>query len=221
MTEKDLIIPSKIIYSLRRSISLIINNDGEFIVRAPKNCSRLKIDNFIAEKKDWLIKKRREIYMNKPPEIDFNGGEIAVLGKELTLSTANIKRVKSESNILYLPNIQSKQYLVNYLKKELKKYLTIRVKEIAVGHGFNYQSISISSAKTNWGSCSGNNKLHFTYKLALCPLSVIDYLIVHELTHTVIKNHSVKFWKRIEKLMPNYKVYEKWLKQNRAIISLI
>ena len=93
--------------------------------------------------------------------------------------------------------------------------------EIAKQFGFNYESITISSARTNWGSCGAKNTLNFTYKLAMCPKPVVDYIIVHELCHTKVKNHSSKFWNEVQKCFPEYKTCEKWLKTNRAIINKI
>ena len=85
----------------------------------------------------------------------------------------------------------------------------------------NYSSISINSAKTRWGSCTPSNKLHFTYKLMLCPIPIVDYIIIHELCHTKVKNHSKKFWQLVEYYYPDYITCEKWLKKNRAIIEFI
>ena len=73
--------------------------------------------------------------------------------------------------------------------------------------------IRITGARTRWGSCAGE-RLNFTYRLAMAPLEVIDYVIVHELVHIEVKNHSKTFWKRVEKIMPGYKRRRRWLKEN-------
>ena len=117
--------------------------------------------------------------------------------------------------------IDSEKALVRLLKRILKKYLEFRVEQISKIINFEYKSISVSSAKTNWGSCGFKNTLNFTYKLAMCPKFVVDYIIVHELVHTRIKNHSQKFWEMVKSFYPNYKTCEKWLKDNRAIVNKI
>jgi predicted metal-dependent hydrolase len=68
--------------------------------------------------------------------------------------------------------------------------------------------------KTLWGSCSGVNNINLNYLLIMAPMSVIDYVIVHELAHTKIKNHSKDFWQLVESILPKYKASKSWLKNN-------
>ena len=120
-----------------------------------------------------------------------------------------------------LPKEKSKEKLISFLKNTAKKYLAERVGLISELFGFTFSSISISSAKTCWGSCGYNNKLHFTYKLMMCPQDVVDYVVLHELCHTKVKNHSKKFWQLVKDCNPYYQIHERWLKKNRGIIELI
>lgn len=220
--DKNLLIPNQIIKSLRKSISLIIKHNGDFIVRAPKRVKDEEIISFINQKADWIIKKRSQIILNSSQNTSFeNFKSIGILGEEYSIFYKDKSRVKIVGDTLILPKEQSKEKLITFLKKLLRTYLTERVYEIANEYNFQYSAISISSAKTCWGSCSFNNNLHFTYKLALCPKVVVDYLIIHELCHTKIKNHSSKFWDLVGKCCPNYKFIEKWLKENRGIIDII
>lgn len=79
------------------------------------------------------------------------------------------------------------------------------------------KSIKITSAKTRFGSCSGDNRLCFSYLLMLYPKEAVDYVIVHELAHIKEHNHSKRFYKLIEKYMPDYKEKIKLLKINPDI----
>jgi len=217
------LIPDKLLRVKRRSIALIINKDGEFIVRAPINAKESDIWAFINLKKDWIIKKKREISSSiDRNQINLQNDEIVhIFGKEhkIILTDCKIAKIKEESLILPIKN--TKQAFISLLKRELKKYLSDRVLEIANLFDFSYKSISITSATSSWGSCGAMNTLNFTYKLALCPPVVINYIIVHELCHTKIKNHSAKYWAAVRKIFPEYKHCEKWLKFNRAIINSI
>ncbi|WP_187648529.1 M48 metallopeptidase family protein [Nitrosophilus labii] len=65
-----------------------------------------------------------------------------------------------------------------------------------------------------WGSCSSKKNLNFSYRLIMAPKDVIDYVIIHELSHLTYMNHSKYFWTLVSKRCPNYIEYEKWLKDN-------
>jgi len=222
MNNQELLVPNQVIKSKRKSISLVIKNNGEFIVRAPIKCNEQQIYKFITQKSEWIIKKRLEQLSNSFFALSFDKPEkLFLLGKPYDIILIDKNRVNLHDKEIEVPNNNPKEKLVKFLKKFAKKYLEERAKLISTLFNFSYSSITISSAKTCWGSCSHNNSLHFTYKLIMCPEDVIDYIVLHELCHTKIKNHSSKFWHLVEMCNPNYKVHEKWLKKNRGIIDII
>lgn len=222
MTEIELLTPSKIIKSKRKTISLIVNIKGEFIVRAPINCDENRINRFIVEKADWIIKKRIETKSCSVLPLNFSGNEtITLLGENYQIKTLETSRVKILNSIILVPNINPKQKLISFIKKLALKFITNEVNVASPSLNVIAKSISISSARTNWGSCSGENRLHFSYKLMLCPVEIIRYVVIHELCHIKVKNHSKSFWLLVENYYPNYKSAEKWLKKNRAIIDII
>ncbi|MBQ9795867.1 MAG: M48 family metallopeptidase [Clostridia bacterium] len=222
MNSEELLIPTKIIKSKRKSISITIKNNGDFIVRAPLRCSEDAIFKFINQKREWIIKKRLEQLSSPFSKLTFDKPEkVIILGKEIDIILVNKARVKLYEDIIEIPNNKPKEKLISFLKNYARKYILERVKLIASLFNFQYSNISISSAKTNWGSCSYNNRLHFTYKLIMCPEDVIDYIVLHELCHTKVKNHSDKFWLLVEACNPNYKNQEQWQKKNRGIIDII
>jgi predicted metal-dependent hydrolase len=87
--------------------------------------------------------------------------------------------------------------------------------------GVEYSSIKMSDAQRRWGSCSAKNALNFAWRLVMCPLSVIDYVVVHELSHITYKNHSTKFWSRVATVMPRYREALEWLRLNRKLMEVI
>ncbi len=99
------------------------------------------------------------------------------------------------------PECQSvvRELYVQVLQKEAREYLPQRVKELAHNHGFIYTSVRITSAKTRWGSCSAKNAINFTWYIMKLPLHLIDFIILHELCHTVHKNHGEKFHALLDK----------------------
>ena len=80
--------------------------------------------------------------------------------------------------------------------------------------GVRYGRITIRNQHTRWGSCSAQGNLNFNCLLMLCPEAVRDYVVIHELCHRLELNHSEKFWTEVERVMPDYKIHRKWLKDN-------
>lgn len=93
-----------------------------------------------------------------------------------------------------------------------------RVKHYAPIVGVDYGRITIRNQKTRWGSCSSKGNLSFNVALMRVPLEVMDYVVVHELCHRKEMNHSKRFWSEVEKVIPDYKQREKWLKDNAYLI---
>ena len=102
---------------------------------------------------------------------------------------------------------------IEALRKEAKKILPARLKELADSHGFKYNRVGIRNAKTRWGSCSWKNNINLNMHLIKLSDDLIDYVILHELCHTIEKNHSQKFWTLLEKHLPDAKLRRKKLKK--------
>ena len=93
-----------------------------------------------------------------------------------------------------------------------KKDIPERVRRFAVQVGVGVGRISIRRQKTRWGSCSAKGNLNFNCLLMCCPEKVRDYVVVHELCHRKELNHSDRFWAEVERALPEYQTYRRWLK---------
>lgn len=217
-----MIYPNEIIRCRRRTIGLIINSSGELIVRAPLRASNKAIFDFVLAKQDWIARNTKKMKEKHAAPLKLVDGEVFyILDKLITIQLTISNSVKLHGNTLNLPLENTQAKLVAFLKRYAKQYLTTRVAELAGKFNFSYNGIKISSAHTNWGSCSSKNHLNFTYKLMLCPTKVVDYIIIHELCHTKEKNHSRVFYALVAKCDPDYLAHKKWLKNNSGIIDLI
>ena len=101
-----------------------------------------------------------------------------------------------------------------WYRRQARQVMEERVALLARACGFSYRQVKITSAKTRWGSCSGRGTLSFPWRLVMAPLAAIDYVVVHELVHTVVKGHGPDFWGRVQALMPDYQQKVRWLKEN-------
>ena len=105
---------------------------------------------------------------------------------------------------------------IEQFREQARKLVTERVRYYAPIIGVTYGQIAIRTQHTRWGSCSSKGNLNFNCLLALVPHEVLDYVVVHELCHLKELNHSSRFWSEVKKVIPDYNVHRKWLKEHGA-----
>jgi len=113
----------------------------------------------------------------------------------------------------------SKDEIVEYksvVEKRIIERVGVRSKELVV----KYNKVRISNAKKRWGSCSGKRTISINWRLVFAPQKTLDYVVVHELLHLKHMNHSKKYWKAVEKVIPKYKKHKKWLKDHEYILRI-
>ena len=98
-------------------------------------------------------------------------------------------------------------------KIEGRKFLIERLDELCKRNGFKYNRVFVKNQKTRWGSCSDKNNINLNINLVRLPDELIDYVILHELVHTRIKNHSHGFWEEMSKVVEDPKSLDKKLRQ--------
>ena len=119
-----------------------------------------------------------------------------------------IKRRISEMNI----RIEKSRVLPEIDREDAREVLCRRLTELATEHDFEYAKVSIRKQKTRWGSCSSQNNISLNQSLLHLPDDLIDYVLLHELTHTRVKDHSPSFWDELEKVCPSAKEKRRLLK---------
>jgi len=101
---------------------------------------------------------------------------------------------------------------------EAKQRIAWRLNALARQHGFAYNKVVVRSLKSRWGSCSHNNNISLNIKLIVLPEEILDYVILHELVHTHIRNHSNDFWKALDTLVGNARALDLKMKQYSIIL---
>jgi len=206
----------QLIRSKRKTLSLKINSNAELIVRAPNRLSVKKIEQFINEKSNWIDKKSTAIHAKKLQKPHYTKGEkFLYLGIEypLNVNTSHAKGLSFDGKMFSL-NVGGEKEFLAWYKAAFKKVALPRLNYYADLYQLNYQQVRLKTQQTLWGSCSSVNNINLNYLLIMTPMSVIDYVIVHELAHTRIKNHSKDFWQLVESILPKYKASKSWLKEH-------
>ncbi len=129
-----------------------------------------------------------------------------------------IRRIKLLRN--EHPNLQNKlsEDELAELRERTKRIVSERVAYYAPIIDVKYNRITIKIQHKRWGSCSGKRNLNFNILLGLCPLEVINYVVVHELCHLIEFNHSQQFWNLVEGILPDYRERRRWLNDNATIL---
>ena len=207
----------QIIHSRRRSIAIIIQNDGKLVVRAPLRFSISRIQEFVLSKSDWILSQQAKAASRRAPAHAFIKGEdFLFLGKtfplEIVDNSSKSLTLDSCFRLRKLDQSQAGAIFVKWYQEQARQIFTSRVKFFAQKYAFTYSKIRLSSARTRWGSCSSKGTLSFTWRLVMAPLEIIDYVVIHEMVHLEIQNHSSSFWKKVHEYMPDYKKRRTWLK---------
>lgn len=185
-------------HSNKRSISLRIIDENTVKICAPYNIDREVIEKFVLSKKSWIERKVNllKTLSNKFSEV-INGNKICVFGEII-----DYKGNKGE-----------------YLNKIANEYLLNRIKELSIYNNFNYNTVKLKEYKSKWGQCDKYKNITLNKKLIYLNKDVIDYIILHELCHTLYMNHQKAFKRNLSSLVKNEKKLTSELKEYSILIK--
>jgi predicted metal-dependent hydrolase len=214
--------------SRRRSIGFLISDEG-LRVTAPNWVTLGDIDKAIRDKQRWILSKlveRRERSARRlKPQMQWrDGATLPYLGQDITLRI----RAQQTSGITY--DESSRELIVNLpgdageqqLKDRVQGWLQARAKELfgvrlpvyAAKLGVSYRSYALSSATTQWGSCTADGRIRLNWRLMHFALPLIDYVIAHELSHLREMNHSPRFWATVQSIFPEFESAKRALRES-------
>ncbi|HTD03697.1 SprT family zinc-dependent metalloprotease [Undibacterium sp.] len=216
--------------SKRRTIGFLINEDG-LRMTAPRWVTIADIEQAIREKQRWIVSKlnerRERTNQRMQPQMTWNdGARLPYLGGDITLRIQSTQaagvRYDGDSRELTvcLPGDASEQQLKDrvqsWLQQEAKRIFTERLPIYAEKLGVRYQSMSLSAATTRWGSCTAQGKIRLNWRLIHFSLTLIDYVIAHELSHLREMNHSPQFWATVQSIFPDFEQAKQALRNHAA-----
>src|SRR6266849_236099 len=182
-TSMDHVKIHKVVRSRRRTIALVVGADATLTVRAPMQTPMEYIEDLVLRKLQWI--------KNKIAEVDLIFKREFILAREY--------------------RAKARELLVNWYKQEARKKITDRVEWHARRFGLTVGPIRITDAQKRWGSCGRSNSLNFSWRLIMAPLRVVDYVVIHELAHTVERSHFRAFWRKVAIMCPTHRSGLEWL----------
>ena len=200
-----------------RNFSIIVKTDGEVIVSLPYSVSYAEAQKFVTEKTAWIRKTQKKLSTVHPTFFD-ETTEFSTHSHKLKILQHNeifVRRIITNDGFLIIyypqttdiksPKLQQifQQCILDTLYIEAKQYLPQRVQFLANKYNFKYNCLRIKNNLTNLGSCSYKNNINLNLHIMRLSDELIDYVILHELCHTIEKNHSERFWKLLDSLTNN------------------
>lgn len=193
---------------------LRVSEDLRIRMIIPYEFTNEDIESLIKKKQSWIDKNLN--FFNGMTKINLQRNQILLFGNRYSYfydSTYEHKviindehySIKSKKNLLDI-EVQQKWY-----KDLAKKYFVKRTEELASKLNFEYNKIYIRNQRKKWGNCSSQKNISLNWRLIKAPHFVIDYLIIHELHHTIVMNHSIRFWTMLKSHYPDYKGAINWL----------
>jgi hypothetical protein len=205
----------------RRTIGLKITATG-LVVHAPKRIFDYQINQILQEKSHWILTKLKAREANRVTAIEWlNGEQLMLLGNDIQLSLSQGNTNKAavlEQNHLKIaqpdPGNQTLtcRKVIAWYKKQALLDFSRRLALFAAKLGVTTPPLTLSNAKSRWGSCNSRGEIRLNWRLIQAPPHLINYVVCHELAHLKQMNHSAQFWTVVESLFPHYKLAEKELK---------
>lgn len=172
-----------------------VNEEKRVKLIIPEDFSQDDISRLLSQKADWIKKQQTFFSQEQINPVKLKEGQILLFGEAI------------------IPEVDTQNYILlkKWYKEQAKDYILNRLTELSIQHKVKYNNVFIRDTKSKWGNCSKEKNLSFNWRLIKAPKYVIDYILLHELTHTLILKHTQAFWLKLSLLYPNYKQASDWL----------
>jgi predicted metal-dependent hydrolase len=216
----------------KKTVAVHINPMATITVFSPRHLDDEKIRMIVQKKARWILEKQKQVesnrYSNSMKEF-VSGESFPYLGKLYRLKVMKtaedtIRKCRLV-NGRFLVEINGnhetevnrtvvKKALVDWYLERAETKIKERVDRFSQQIGKTPLSIKIKNQERRWGSCSRNGSIRFNWKVIMAPISILDYVIVHELCHLIHPHHSTQFWQKVQSIIPGYRRRRDWLKAN-------
>jgi predicted metal-dependent hydrolase len=208
----------------QRHLRIRVGSDGQSVVSVPKRYPLMLVRAFIADKKDWIRQHSHSKELIRDGAKLYTGHHVRVNERTSARNKVVIHDELIEFSLSAdATSPDSQKYMLSKIHKLyttlLKDYVAQRLDHFATLTGLSYQYVEVKHLRSRWGHCDRNKNITFSTYLITCDDPLIDYVVLHELTHTKHMNHSTDFWQDLAKYMPQYAHYKKALKQQKMRVT--
>ena len=197
----------------RRRLGLELRADGTLRVGTPPGVSLGTIRSFVESQRAWIESKRAQLTFTpaSSPALQ-DGAQLPYLGTELTLTICIAPkqrtnyRLESSALMLKVPNLSRiRPALETWYRHEAARHGAARLAHFAPHVGKAARTLTIRAQRTRWGSCTTRGSISLNWRLMQASPEIFDYVVVHELCHLLVPNHSPRFWNEVGRILPDYR----------------
>jgi predicted metal-dependent hydrolase len=212
----------------RKKLTITVERDRTVVVHAPDGASDDQVRRVIDAKRQWISgklchpQKYRDRLHPQGKEI-VNGESAPYLGRDYRIEIAETASGEIEFSHLFVvpPAHQAtrREVLRDWYIARAKEKILARVEQHARNLGVKFGAAKVVDNRYRWGSCTVNNNLNFNWRLIKAPIFVIDYVVVHELSHLCEANHTSRFWSIVRAHTPAMEKAKAWLKEHGQVLE--
>jgi predicted metal-dependent hydrolase len=212
--------PVSIIRRPVKHARLRVREDATVALVVPADFTQAQVTSILDRKADW-IDRQLSFFRNHPPAPATPPGAIVLFGEPFKLIVApGLRRQvvvdEQEKTVRSGPDLAAPSELTKWYRTFARVYLASRTAELAQKHHFTFGRLTIRAQRNKWGNCSTSGNVSLNWRLVMAPPYVADYLILHEMLHTRIMNHTHRFWVHLRAICPDHEKATAWLQANRA-----
>lgn len=190
-----------------RRLSLRVSSlDGRVTLTVPPRTAQRTAHAFAESKAAWLRAQLDRI----PPTMAVGPGtQLSVLDRTVTLATG--PRLRLQDGTLFVTTPKQAEA---WVKEQARIALTQASDRYAAQLGRSYTRLTLRDTRSRWGSCTSDRRLMYSWRLALAPVAVLDYVAAHEVAHLEVMDHSPNFWRVVERMCPDWRSHRDWLRHH-------
>jgi predicted metal-dependent hydrolase len=211
----------------RRTVDLIVDRFGDLVINVPDALPARDVEAIVRKKQEWIYSKLGDkkitLYRGGPKEY-VTGEGFHYLGKKYRLKVFDpevtgrvvppLRLLNGRFMMFRSAAIEGRDHFIRWYTNQALKWLKSAVDSLQERVGAKPRSIYVRDLKYRWGSCNAGGDAYFHWRVILLPPKMVRYLVIHELVHLHVHNHSLAFYERLARVAPDYREIEAWLKEN-------